>query len=131
MGEKSRRKAANNKRGKLEMKEYRQKLYQEMEKANMISPIQCTDKEAKGFVDAPDSIPDDVFDIPAEKYSPRRFVRYPDLPIEEIQALIALSSEKSIRIIKNCVIFFTVLAVISIAAGTIGAIAAIVSLSGG
>ena len=88
------------------------------EKLNTVSKKYYSKEEGRQIKEMK-SLPSDVFQDEYDKYDhPDRFFKYEELysPEEEVQYL-RLFQVNQLRVIKNCLIFFTVLAVVGLAVG--------------
>ena len=96
----------------LNKREYCGKLAQ----LGILNKIPCGDEESKRFEELKtEDLPEDVFSIrPADASGKTLFFRYSDVPDPEINNKLLLINADNIKTIKNCVIFFTVIAVIGL-----------------
>jgi len=93
---------------------HKAQVYYDLEKLQIIRRENVSKEERKQFQEMDlDSLPEEVFwDSNVEG---RNFWRYPkaDMPDEKINMLLATRNAVNINLIKNCVLFFLVLTVIS------------------
>lgn len=95
----------------------RESFYQTLYKNDLIYTEKCSDEEIKGFSGKPsNSLPDDVYVIDGT------YKRYKvgELSNDELQLLVLSKINNNLKIIKGCVIFFVIVAVIGIILGIVG-----------
>ena len=84
----------------------------------IIKRIPCTDVESSEYRKTK-QVPEDVYNYGDDSFY---FVRYTEIPKEEAAIVAAVITAKNVKTIKNCAIFFTVLAVISLILSVVSAL---------
>ena len=105
---------------KMDMRTY----YKQLAALISLDGVHCSAEEAEAFgAMNPEGLPSDVYENP-DPAEGTRYCRYADTE-SDIERQLAVLNANNIKTIKNCVVFFTVLAVLGLAVGIImGGVAA-------